>query len=129
MTQKKHPGLWAGAEARTPHEVETDPIGSAVPSPLQECPRPLASQQFPARKLAIMHAADRAELVRAAARFAFAAMFSRYVTGTVNNLSRCAVAAEIKCYARQSKVRGAMPDRYIADLVKAADAAAREFAC
>lgn len=125
MKTKENPGSGAGVRENAPHEGKPDARESSSPATLKECSPQLASQRFPARALAIRRASERRDLVRAAAAFAFAALFVRYVSRTMTDLTRDAVIAEVESHARRSKVRGRMPACYVADLVNAADAAAR----
>jgi len=88
----------------------------------------LPSQQFPDRVAAIRAATTPTELVDASARFAFAVLFVAHATGRACEITCTAVAGEIKSYSRASKVKRAMPKRYIDRLVMRVDKAAREFA-
>ncbi|MGY1520156.1 hypothetical protein [Luteimonas sp. A482] len=89
---------------------------------------PLPAERFPEHVAAIRAATTPAELVNAAARFAFATLFVAHATGRACEITRTAVAAEIRSYSRVSKVKNTMPKRFIDTLVMRVDKAAREFA-
>lgn len=128
MKSKKNPGLGAGVQEHTPQEGSADVAALAVMPPFPECPAWLASNQFPERKGAILRASDRAELIRAALRFAFAAFFARHSTGRACDLAHEAIAADIRCYARLSRARCALPTALVTRIVLTADEAAQRYA-
>lgn len=128
MKSKKNPGLGAGVQERTPQEGSADAAARAVVPPFPECPAWLASNQFPERKGAILRASDRSELIRAALRFAFAALFARQSSGRASDLAHDAIAAEIRCYARLSRARCTLPAALVTRIVLTADEAAQRYA-